>query len=468
MMFFGYQHKTFFVVLSGALVTVSIVAVAGFYFLENRSFQKTLKEQIGENSDGTSFGSPLSGNGVFNSEMSSTGASQETGGNGENGSGSGSGFQSPDYLVPENTDWSETTEDEITDDDSSDTGDVDSHRLTVKGDKLYDSSGDEVVLRGFNWGWFGTALEQDAVDNKSRGATAVRIPMRWYFEGTKSDVRETGGTCNMSASGLQTIDSNVAWAAKNHLWVVLFMGSDLGAGNSDNNYWTNPTLKAEFKATWLCIAQRYKNVPYIGAYEILSEPHPKKSYTDGDPEKAVREFYEEMIRALRTVDTETPLMIGPNDHYEVLELPSLYTNVDDNLIYTFNFYYPSEYVKQTKDGGGGKEYYYPGSLKLKDGSTVTNDKSYLENMLKHGVDFRSDHDVPIFINQVGIRSGVPDSKTYIADVLDLFKSYDIGWTYWTYRVRGDADDIGIYYQNQITNAWGVKSDWLDLVSSYFK
>lgn len=345
---------------------------------------------------------------------------------------------------------------------------VNEQRLSVKGDALYDASGKEVVLRGFNWGWFGTAQEQDAKDNKALGATAVRIPMRWYFEGTKSDTRETGGECNMSASGLRTIDANVAWAVKQHLWVVLFMGSDLGAGNSEENYWTNPDLRKEFKETWLCIAERYKNTPYIGAYEILSEPHPKKSSTNGDPEKAVREFYEEMIRAIRTVDKETPLMIGPNDHYEILELAGLYTDVDPRLIYTFNFYYPPEYVKQTKKGKNEKSSSYPGVLTLKDGTEVQNDKVYLENMLKHGVDFREKYNVPIFINQVGIRSGVADAKRYITDTLDLFRKYQIGFTYWTYRQRGDENDIGIYYPDPKTGEWVLKADWLALVSSYFK
>lgn len=469
MMLSDYFHsKTALVVAAGTLVTVSIVAAAGFYFLENRAAHKALKEQMSqEGGDGTLFGAPLSGSGIFDPDMSNS-APQ---GPGENGSGSdggsSSGFQSPPYLDSDTVYWDDEIVDDEDGDSSGDTDVKDSYRLAVKGSKLYDSDGDEVVLRGFNWGWWGLAQEQDAAENKTLGATAVRMPIRWYFAGTKNDMRETGGTCNLSDEGLKTIDANIAWATKERLWVVLFLGSDLGAGSSDNNYWTNPTLRAEFKSTWLCLAQRYKNVPYIAAYEILSEPHPKKSHTNNDPEKAVREFYEEMIQAIRTVDSDTPLMIGPNDHYEILQLPSLYTTVDPNLLYTFNFYYPAEYVKETKDGSGN-QYRYPGSLTLKDGRVVMNDKSYLESMLKNGDDFRDDHNVPIFINQVGIASDVPDAKAYMTDTLDLFESYGIGFAYWTYRVRGTVDDLGIYYQNQQTDVWSLKSDWLSLVSSYFK
>lgn len=463
-----YQGKTIAVVIAGTFVTVSLVAAAGFYFLENKKSGDAIREQQMANEEMQKY--------IRNGDAL-TGGKQpdfDSGNTSSDGSG-GSGSDSLPYTLPQATDWSQVGSgtDTSTDDTSDDSGTNDSDsgskvpRLTVKGDKLYDPSGHQVTLRGFNWGWWGSAEEQDAAANKAQGANAVRMPIRWYFEGTKSDVRETGGMCNLSAEGLKTIDANITWATKQGLWVVLFMGSDLGAGNSDDNYWTNPALKAEFKSAWLCLAQRYKNVPYIAAYEILSEPHPKKSYTNNDPDGAVRAFYEEMIQAIRTVDEDTPLMIGPNDHYEILKLPTLYTTVDKNIIYTFNFYYPPEYVKQTKEGGSGT-FRYPGTLTLKDGRVVTNNKTYLDDMLKNGVDFREEHDVPIFINQVGIRSGVPDAKAYITDTLDLFEDYDIGFGYWTYRVRGDVDDIGIYYQDPKTDVWYVKSDWLTLISSYFK
>lgn len=470
-MFPFYQSRTIFVVVVGSLVTISLVAAAGFYFLENKKAEEAIKEQQVANEEMQKYirnGSVLPGGQQPNFGSTGDGTSSD-------GSGSALGTDGLPYTLPEATDWTEVgsgtdtlTDDLLTDPDSdTDTdSETNSNRLTVKGDKLYDPSGHQVTLRGFNWGWWGTAQEQDGAANKDQGATAVRMPIRWYFEGTKNDIRETGGTCNISADGLKAIDANIAWATKEHLWVVLFMGSDLGAGNSDDNYWTNPALKAEFKATWLCLAQRYKNVPYIAAYEILSEPHPKKSYTNNDPEGAVKAFYEEMIQAIRTVDEDTPLMIGPNDHYEILQLPGLYTNVDKKIIYTFNFYYPAEYVKETKDGSG-HTYRYPGSLTLKDGQVVTNDKAYLEDMLKNGTDFRDDHDVPIFINQVGIASDVPDAKAYITDTLDLFESYGIGFAYWTYRVRGTINDMGIYYQDPKTNVWSVKSDWLTLISGYF-
>ncbi len=53
-------------------------------------------------------------------------------------------------------------------------------RLAVSGAKVLDPSGAEIVLRGYNWGQWGTAQPNDAVDNLAQGASSVRLPLRWW------------------------------------------------------------------------------------------------------------------------------------------------------------------------------------------------------------------------------------------------------------------------------------------------
>src|SRR3954454_19522978 len=53
-------------------------------------------------------------------------------------------------------------------------------RLSVSGQEILDPSGTPIVLRGWNWGQWGTMQPQDAADNRAQGANVVRIPLRWW------------------------------------------------------------------------------------------------------------------------------------------------------------------------------------------------------------------------------------------------------------------------------------------------
>lgn len=65
-------------------------------------------------------------------------------------------------------------------------------RLKVIGSNVYLPDGQtKINLSGYNWGWWGTALEGDARENIRDGARVVRMPIRWYFTGTGSDIRDT-------------------------------------------------------------------------------------------------------------------------------------------------------------------------------------------------------------------------------------------------------------------------------------
>ncbi len=53
-------------------------------------------------------------------------------------------------------------------------------RLSVSGANVLDPQGRPIVLRGYNWGQWGTVQPQDAADNVAQGANSVRIPLRWW------------------------------------------------------------------------------------------------------------------------------------------------------------------------------------------------------------------------------------------------------------------------------------------------
>ncbi|WP_370943830.1 glycoside hydrolase family 5 protein [Amycolatopsis sp. cg5] len=302
-------------------------------------------------------------------------------------------------------------------------------RLKVSGAQVLDPQGHPIVLRGYNWGQWGTVQPEDGADNAAAGANSVRIPLRWWGEWKEDvDSRDPDAPGHIDPAHLALLDQTIARAVDKHLWVTLFVDSDYGqgAGGRPDNFWSNPAMKQQFVEVWQFLAHRYRTVPYMGAYEILPEPKPIGVDDDG-----VRAFYDSIIPVIRRIDARIPVIVGPNDNYNLKHLPGAHTTIDPNVIYTGNYF------------------------------IFDNTLSRIPDIL----DFRQRFDAPVWINQVGIPSGNPDSRAKARSVLGAFAENDIGWAWWTYRISGSNPDThGIYYLSP--DGWVVKPEWLKLVNSF--
>lgn len=304
-------------------------------------------------------------------------------------------------------------------------------RLSVSGADVVDPAGKPIVLRGYNWGHWGTVQPQDPGHHVAAGANSVRIPLRWWGS-WKDDVdsRDTDpdNASHIKDSHLKLLEQTVDQASDAGMWITLFVDSDhgQGAGGRENNFWTNPEMKQQFKEVWQFLVRKFKYKPFMGAYEILPEPKPV-----GVDDAGVKAFYDEMIGVIREIDRRTPIVVGPNENYSCGHLEGAYTTVDPKVIYTCNYF-------------------------------------IFENPLNR-IDvitgFRARHDVPVWINQVGIESGDTDAKVKAREVLGAFDEHRIGWAWWTYRLNGtNPDTHGIFYR--AADGWQVKPGWRDLVNGY--
>lgn len=307
-------------------------------------------------------------------------------------------------------------------------------RLSVSGAEVIDPSGNPIVLRGYNWGHWGTVGPQDAGDHVAAGANSVRIPLRWWGV-WKDDVDsrdpDPGNPSHIKPGHLAVLDRMIDQASSSGMWITLFVDSNhgQGAGGRPDNFWTNPVMKQQFKEVWQFLVRRYKTKPHMGAFEIMPEPKPV-----GQSDGQVKAFYDEMIAAIRVVDRRTPVVVGPNDNYSCSRLDGAHTTVDPKVIYTCNYFI------------------FENPL----------------NRIGQITGFRARHDVPVWINQVGIESGDTDAKAKAREVLGAFDTNRIGWAWWTYRLNGtNALTHGIHYLDpNAPDGWAVKKDWLKLVNGY--
>ncbi len=332
-------------------------------------------------------------------------------------------------------------------------------RLSLRGSQIIDHNGNEIMLRGFNWGSWGTAQAQDAKDHVAQGANVVRMPLRWWGDYARTDVdsRDDAAPGHINPANLKKLDEYVSWASKEQLWIDLFIDSDCGQngtqeggleaaycdpthiyGTKGHNFWTDPAMRKEFIEVWKFVANRYKNTPYIGMYEILPEPG-----APGATQAQVTEFYKELIAAIRSVDPTTPILIGAGNGYNIKRAADAYIPNTTGIIYTGNLFI---YTAKTKDANIAE----------------------LAVRLQGLTALRDTHNVPIFVQQTGARSGDDPDLAYTHALLSLLNKNNVGWTWWTYRQDGPyPDGYGILYPNK-TSAWITKNNVLSVITKYLQ
>ena len=226
-------------------------------------------------------------------------------------------------------------------------------RLSVSGAQILDPNGTPIILRGWNWGQWGTAQPQDGADNVTQHANVVRVPLRWWgqYGDPSVDAYQDGAPGNIEPGHLTALDAVIQEATAAHLWVDLFVDSNCGqasvsndtasycgtVGGSPANFLNDPAMKQKFVDVWTFLAGRYKDTPYIGMYEILPEPSFTCTATACSDYSTAPTFYASIIPSIRAVDPRTPILVGPDNGYDVRHIATAYIPGVSGLIYTADF-----------------------------------------------------------------------------------------------------------------------------------
>jgi len=330
--------------------------------------------------------------------------------------------------------------------------------LSVRGQEIVDPSGKPILLRGYNWGRFGKAEQQDGRDNAAQGANAVRIPLRWwgYYKSKGVDSRNdtADATADVSPENLKILDDTVRWASEAHLWIILFIDSNCGQNGTQNeemiaycdpghkypnghNFWSDPEARAKFIKIWRFVANRYKNTPYIGLFEPLPEPANVPSITP----QQIQDFYGEVMGNIRQVAPGIPFLVGGRKYHPDAIEPAFNPTWKD-VVYTGNlFYHP-------KGNDSGLE-----SIRKRLGDLTS---------------FRSRHNVPVFVQQVGVRGRDDDvSKSKIKAVLGTLIDNRVGFTYWEYRGSTKESEYGVLFRKG-KDGWETDQGAMSAISGAFK
>lgn len=147
-------------------------------------------------------------------------------------------------------------------------------------------------------------------------------------------------------------------------------------------------IKERFKAGWRFLAAYFKNVPRIIWYEVMPEPmgNDLGIYGDAGWDAVLTAFYVELMDEIDTVDGRTPFCIGPRIAYKV-------DNIDEAYLPAGT--YP-RFVNRVV---------YTGNIFFRVNGTEAQNKADWDSRLQSALDMRTARNVPVYINQCGVRYG---------------------------------------------------------------
>ena len=191
--------------------------------------------------------------------------------------------------------------------------------------------------------WLDNHVRKIDIDSlKSWGFNSVRLPMHYNLFTLPIEEEPVAGEQTWLDKGFIMTDSLISWCAQNEMWVVLDLhaapggqGFDQGISDYNPNFpslWESIPNRQKTAALWKKLAERYKDEPWVAAYDILNEPN--WNLPGG---VLIRNLYEDITDSIRSVDTQHIIIIEGN--WFANDFTGLPRPWDDNLVYGTHKYW---------------------------------------------------------------------------------------------------------------------------------
>ncbi len=249
------------------------------------------------------------------------------------------------------------------------------------------------------------------------------------------------------------LDGMIAKAAAADLFVVITFRT--GPGRNDftfyrdddwfaskdliENVWNDREAQQAWVEMWRYTAGRYRDNPYVVGYDLMCEPNSNEIVDEWDQEEFAAAYggstydwnawYPDLVKAIRQVDPETPILVGGNGYSALDWLPDLDTLDADHIVYTFHQYDPFLYTHQDPRDG----YSYPGRLDTDyDGRQEPFDRAWMESFLSIASEYADEQEAVLAVNEYGVARWAPDASSFLRDEMELFEEQGLNYALWVW------------------------------------
>ena len=261
--------------------------------------------------------------------------------------------------------------------------------------------------------WLANHTRKADIDSlKAWGFNSVRLPMHYDLYTLAVDKEPVAGKNTWLKKGFALTDSLLAWCKANQLYLILDLhaapggqGSDLNIADRDPSkpsLWDSKANQQKTIALWKKLAERYKDEPWIGAYDLINEPNwgfeniaEDKNGLKEQKNAPLQQLLIEITKVIREVDQKHMIIIEGNgwgNNYN-----GITPDWDKNMALSFHKYWNY------------------------------NNQSDVAHILK----MREKYNLPAWLGETGENSNV-----WFTDAIRLLEKNNIGWSWWPLKKLG--------------------------------
>jgi len=282
------------------------------------------------------------------------------------------------------------------------------------------------------------------------------VPDKWNGAGRDFLLGDAGDFQGIVRADMTHLEKVLGWAEGEGVPVVMGMLNLPGCrwvqqndGKQDYRLWNDERYQKQAAAFWRELASRLKDHPAVVAFNPLNEPHPAREagHDDADAEgfegwldahrgtpADLDLFYARIVRAIREVDSHTPILVEGYGHGSVNGLTYLSPVEDPAILYSFHFYDPWQYTarKANKD-----RYAYPDKMPAYwNGPAEKWERDALAKTMNPVGEWATRHGVPtnrIVAAEFGCDRAAPGAREYLEDVVTTLNERRWHWAFYSFR-----------------------------------
>jgi hypothetical protein len=300
--------------------------------------------------------------------------------------------------------------------------------------------------------------------DRLRAAAAAHIefvrvaPNKWPGEGRDFLLGDADKFTTIPPADLAKVRALLDWAQAAGVRVVLTTLSLPGnrwrqqnGNKSDFRLWREPRYADEAEAFWRQLATAVKGHPALAGYNLVNEPHVEQ--IDGGVDFWTFDFaawrrrvagtpadmnglYARLVRAIREVDAETPVILDCGVYATPWAMPGLAPLADPRVLYSFHMYEPYVYTTQKLNHG---RFSYPGDVPEEAegaGPRRTWNAASLGRFFDPVRKWQTANHVPanrILVGEFGVDRRSRGAASYLSDLVDIFEAEGWHWAFYSFR-----------------------------------